>query len=70
MQAVLIAVLATTLLGSGVVQAGDPAAANDRMTWFRDAKFGMFIHWGVLASRSATLTIRRDSPNPRSDAAI
>ena len=19
---------------------------NERMQWFRDAKFGMFIHWG------------------------
>src|SRR5690348_4841827 len=21
----------------------------DRMTWFRDARFGMFIHWGLYA---------------------
>ena len=21
--------------------------AQDRMDWFRDAKFGMFIHWGI-----------------------
>ena len=44
----LIALLATILLGSAVVQAGDPAA-NDRMAWFRDAKFGMFIHWGIYS---------------------
>jgi alpha-L-fucosidase len=22
---------------------------NDRITWFRDARFGMFIHWGVYS---------------------
>jgi len=22
---------------------------QDRMTWFRDARFGMFIHWGLYA---------------------
>jgi alpha-L-fucosidase len=27
-----------------------PGAAHDaKMAWFRDAKFGMFIHWGVYA---------------------
>lgn len=35
--------------------AGDPYAAetradrNKRMAWWREAKFGMFIHWGVYA---------------------
>lgn len=26
-----------------------PAAREKRMAWFRDARFGMFIHWGVYA---------------------
>jgi alpha-L-fucosidase len=26
-----------------------PAAHNQRMEWFRDARFGMFLHWGVYA---------------------
>jgi alpha-L-fucosidase len=25
------------------------SAANDRMQWWREARFGMFIHWGVYA---------------------
>lgn len=25
------------------------ATRDDRMAWFRDAKFGMFIHWGVYS---------------------
>ena len=26
-----------------------PERKNERMAWWRDAKFGMFIHWGVYA---------------------
>ncbi|MDR2675676.1 MAG: alpha-L-fucosidase [Opitutaceae bacterium] len=29
--------------------AGMPRADDDRMQWFDDARFGMFIHWGVYA---------------------
>ena len=43
----LAAIVATSLLGVGAVQAADPAATKDRMVWFRDAKFGMFMHWGI-----------------------
>lgn len=25
----------------------EPEVDNDRMAWYQDAKFGMFIHWGV-----------------------
>ncbi len=25
------------------------ARADDRMAWFKDARFGMFIHWGIYA---------------------
>lgn len=32
------------------VSASSVAETNqDRMTWFRDARFGMFIHWGLYA---------------------
>ncbi|RMD73403.1 MAG: alpha-L-fucosidase [Lentisphaerae bacterium] len=26
-----------------------PSQANDKMAWWKEAKFGMFIHWGVYA---------------------
>src|SRR5207253_9384868 len=26
-----------------------PAADSQRMDWFKDARFGMFIHWGVYS---------------------
>jgi alpha-L-fucosidase len=29
--------------------AESPAAADARMAWWREAKFGMFIHWGLYA---------------------
>ena len=32
------------------ISASSLAETNqDRMTWFRDARFGMFIHWGLYA---------------------
>jgi alpha-L-fucosidase len=38
--------------------------ANDRTAWYRDAKFGMFIHWGPysLASVEASWPIMRPTP--------
>ena len=30
-------------------QTGDPADLARRMKWWRDAKFGMFIHWGLYS---------------------
>ncbi|MBN2266623.1 MAG: alpha-L-fucosidase [Candidatus Aminicenantes bacterium] len=46
------AVLALGLLASGLA-AATPAPAQapppDRLQWFREAKFGLFIHWGVYA---------------------
>ena len=31
-----------------------PAAEHERMAWWREAKFGMFIHWGVYAVPAGT----------------
>lgn len=64
LRGVLVAVLAFgMLLPSGAVQAqsagGDPAAEtqqqrDQRMAWWRDARFGMFIHWGLYAVPAGT----------------
>jgi alpha-L-fucosidase len=43
----LRAALALVLTASFVVRAAAPDSA--RAEWFRDAKFGMFIHWGLYA---------------------
>ncbi len=51
--------LVLAILRSGLLFASDaigqpytdetPAQRNARMAWWRDARFGMFIHWGVYA---------------------
>jgi alpha-L-fucosidase len=57
---VLAAVLAAMLLATSNLPAGDSPAAGSpaaetkaqrdlRMKWWREAKFGMFIHWGVYS---------------------
>jgi alpha-L-fucosidase len=33
-----------------VVKAETPAEHDARLKWFREARFGMFIHWGVFSS--------------------
>jgi alpha-L-fucosidase len=44
--------------------------ANDRTRWYRDAKFGMFIHWGPysLASVEASWPIMTPTPGGISEA--
>jgi alpha-L-fucosidase len=43
------------LLFQGIVQAQDnyktetPEQKTKRMAWWTDARFGMFIHWGLYA---------------------
>src|SRR5512143_912833 len=39
------------LAAAGAVPASGQAQAQapDRLEWFRDAKFGLFIHWGVYS---------------------
>jgi alpha-L-fucosidase len=39
---------AETMAGAADAQEG-PAARDARMAWWRDARFGMFIHWGLYA---------------------
>ena len=34
---------------AGPVYAEDAAASADRMQWWREARFGMFIHWGLYS---------------------
>jgi len=43
MKAPLLAALGLTALTTSTI------AEEDRTQWFRDARFGMFIHWGVYA---------------------
>lgn len=45
---VFIALLATQFLHAQTSQQPDPVK-DARMKWWREARFGMFIHWGVYA---------------------
>src|SRR5258708_39656135 len=46
------------------------ARAEERTSWYRDAKFGMFIHWGPysLASVEASWPIMTPKPDGISEA--
>ena len=49
----LTATTAARLVAQGA--AGESAAQKDaRMAWWRDARFGMFIHWGLYAVPAGT----------------
>ncbi len=47
----LLALIAVTLIASPTLaQVAESAKARDaRMEWFREARFGMFIHWGLYS---------------------
>lgn len=45
MKSALLALAMTPL----AIQASTPDTSADRLAWFDDARFGMFIHWGVYA---------------------
>jgi len=35
--------------GDSAAMSDSPGAITDKMEWWRDARFGMFIHWGLYA---------------------
>ena len=37
------------MLTSGCADKQEVSEGTDRMDWWRDARFGMFIHWGVYS---------------------
>ena len=49
--ALLMLALLTLTLGVSVpsANAADKSPNDERMAWWRDARFGMFIHWGLYA---------------------
>jgi len=41
---------ASWVLLAGASQAAEsPAQHDQRMAWFREARFGLFLHWGVYS---------------------
>ena len=45
----LFTALALSLLTPALAHAETPAEKAARMKWFNEARFGMFIHWGVYS---------------------
>ncbi|MCW3091807.1 MAG: Alpha-L-fucosidase [Ferruginibacter sp.] len=45
----LLIILFLSTMNTVYAQNSDPAADSSRMAWWKDAKFGMFIHWGVYS---------------------
>ena len=43
----------------------DREAYDRRMEWYRDARFGMFIHWGLYAIPARGEWVRRDRKSTR-----
>ena len=53
----IVALAVALLVPSSPVRAETaetPAERDQRMTWWRDARFGMFIHWGLYAVPAGT----------------
>src|ERR1700742_1090438 len=48
------ATMRTTAPVIGSVPAEAPAERDARMHWWREARFGMFIHWGLYAVPAGT----------------
>ena len=50
-RSVLAVLMGVSVIASGAAQAPTPAdpAKEKRLEWFREAKYGMFIHWGLYA---------------------
>ncbi|MBI5850534.1 MAG: alpha-L-fucosidase [Planctomycetes bacterium] len=47
----LLALVATlAVVTGGVLAQSSPRAADNRMAWWRDARFGLFVHWGLYAT--------------------
>ncbi|TWU61829.1 alpha-L-fucosidase [Crateriforma conspicua] len=46
---ILVAFLVAVLLAGGSIPSTAASPDDSRMDWWRDARFGMFIHWGLYA---------------------
>ena len=46
---VVIALFAACLLPAQTIRKDPPKSQDEKMKWFRDAKFGLFIHWGLYS---------------------
>ena len=50
----LLILLAACAVIAGSVAGETPAGRDARMAWWRDARFGMFVHWGLYSGLAGT----------------
>jgi alpha-L-fucosidase len=49
-----VIVVAVMVLGQALAQAAPGADRDARMAWWREARFGMFVHWGLYSGLAGT----------------
>ena len=51
MKTLILCLSVLILVNTGIAQSLEetPEQKDERMQWFRDAKLGIFIHWGIYA---------------------
>ena len=63
-RALALGLLVAALAGAGRLAAQSPAPADfrppDRLAWWTDARFGMFIHWGLYALPARHEWVKKD----------
>jgi alpha-L-fucosidase len=50
----LFAALSLSLLSPAISAPETPVARDSRMAWWREARFGMFVHWGLYSGLAGT----------------
>src|SRR5208283_2243263 len=50
---------------AGEPSAETPAQRDARLAWWREARFGMFIHWGPVSLKGTEISWSRANTNPR-----
>ena len=58
-------VVANFALAQTAVVTADTNAATARIRWWREARFGMFIHWGPVSLTEKEISWSRANSNPK-----
>lgn len=61
---VLLALLSGVFLSSTVLAAESPQEKDARIAWWRQARLGLFIHWGPVALKGTEISWSRANSNP------
>ena len=46
------------------IRGQSPSASPDRLAWWREARFGLFIHWGPVSLKGTEISWSRANSNP------